>query len=97
MKQGYVYIVSNKNRTTLYIGVTNNIMRRIMEHKSGQGSIFTSRYQLHDLMYFEQISGMQNAINREKQLKNWHREWKWNLIKEANPELVDLAKEWNEK
>ncbi len=94
MKQGYVYILSNKNRTTLYIGVTNDIERRALEHKTGYGSIFTKRYNLHDLLYFERIMGMQNAIDREKQLKNWHKEWKWNLIKEENPELKDLAKDW---
>ena len=94
MKIGYIYFMSNKNRTSLYIGVTNNIQRRVLEHKSGQGSVFTSRYNLTDLLYYERITGMQNAINREKQLKNWHKEWKWNLIKEENPELIDLAKDW---
>jgi putative endonuclease len=94
MKQGYVYIMSNKNRTTLYIGVTSNLERRVLEHKSGLGSIFTKRYNLHDLLYYESIAGMQNAINREKQLKNWHKSWKWNLIKTENPELKDLAREW---
>jgi len=94
MKIGYIYLMSNKNRTTLYIGVTNNIQRRVLEHKSGQGSVFTSKYNLTDLLYFERIIGMQNAINREKQLKNWHKEWKWNLIKEENPELRNLAKKW---
>ena len=94
MKTGYTYIMSNKNRTTLYIGVTNNIERRVLQHKSGHGSVFTSRYNLIDLMYYETIWGMQNAIDREKQLKNWHKEWKWNLIKEKNPDLIDLAKDW---
>lgn len=94
MKTGYTYIMSNKNRTTLYIGVTNNIRRRALEHKTGRGSIFSSRYNLTDLLYFEQINGMLNAINREKQLKNWHKEWKWNLIKAENPELVDIAADW---
>ncbi len=97
MKQGYVYIMSNKNRTTLYIGVTNNLERRVLEHKSGYGSVFTSRYNVHDLLYFEQIPGFQNAIAREKQLKNWHKDWKWNLIKEDNPELKDLANDWFSK
>ncbi|MDP2237848.1 MAG: GIY-YIG nuclease family protein [Bacteroidales bacterium] len=94
MKQGFVYIMSNKNRTTTYIGVTNDIERRVLEHKSGFGSSFTKRYNLHDLIYFESISGMQNAIDREKHLKNWHKEWKWNLIKQENPELKDLAIDW---
>ena len=94
MKQGFVYMVSNKNRTTLYVGVTNNLERRILEHKRGTGSAFTSKYNLTDLMYFEQIDGMLNAIKREKQLKNWHKEWKWNLIKKENPELKDLSDGW---
>jgi len=94
MKEGFVYITSNKNRTTLYIGVTSDLERRVLEHKTGKGSIFTSKYNLTDLLYFEQIMGMQNAIDREKQLKNWHKEWKWNLIKEENPDLADLAADW---
>ena len=79
MKEGFVYILSNMNRTTLYIGVTNNLERRMLEHKAGVGSIFASKYNLTDLLYFEQIQGMKNAITREKQLKNWHKEWTWNL------------------
>lgn len=94
MKEGFVYILSNKNRTTTYIGVTNDLERRIVEHKSGRGFIFTNKYNLTDLLYYERINGMQNAINREKQLKNWHNEWKWNLIKEKNPSLIDLSKDW---
>ena len=94
MKQGYIYIMSNKNRTTTYIGVTNNIKRRVLEHKTGYGSIFSKRYNLHHLLYYESIDGMQNAIDREKQLKNWHKEWKWNLIKGGNPALRDLADGW---
>ena len=93
-KQGYVYIMSNKNRTTLYIGVTNNLERRVLEHKAGIGSTFTKRYQLFDLMYWERVYGMSEAIAREKQLKNWHKVWKWNLIKVDNPKLDDLAVEW---
>lgn len=93
-KQGFVYILSNKNRTTLYIGVTNDLKRRILEHKSGKGSVFTSKYNLIDLVCFEKINGIGRAIEREKQLKNWKSEWKWELIKEENPELIDLAIDW---
>ena len=93
-KAGYVYIVSNKNRSTFYIGVTNDIERRMLEHKSGNGSKFTKKYNLHDLLYFEMILGFAQAIEREKQLKNWHREWKINLIKSENPEMKDLAADW---
>jgi putative endonuclease len=92
-KQGFVYILSNKNRTTLYIGVTNDLQRRILEHKAGKGK-FSSKFNLFDLLYFEQINGIERAIEREKQLKNWNSDWKWDLIKEENSELVDLAKDW---
>ncbi len=94
MDGGFVYIMSNKNRTTNYIGVTNDLERRVIEHKSGFGSKFTSRYKLHDLMYYEYFDGIVPAINREKQLKNWHREWKWDLIKKENAKLKDLAADW---
>ena len=95
MKQAYVYIMSNKNRTTFYIGVTNNIERRVAEHKGRDGSVFAAKYQCYDLLYFEHFWGMQDAIRREKQLKNWHREWKINLIKQENPEMKDLAVHWD--
>ena len=94
MKTGYVYIVSNKNRTTLYVGVTSKLKIRILQHKAGVGSVFTSRYNLHDLLHFETIPRIGKAIKREKQLKNWHTDWKWNLIKKTNPELKDLAADW---
>ena len=94
MRKGFVYIVSNKNRTTFYIGVTSDIKRRILEHKTGKGSAFTHKYNLVDLMYYEKIEGMDECISREKQLKNWHRDWKLNLIRESNPDLKDLAADW---
>ena len=74
----------------LYIGVTSNLYMRIVEHKSGKGSIFTEKYSIKDLLYFEEFTSIEQAIAREKQLKNWHKEWKWNLIKQVNPELKDL-------
>lgn len=94
MRKGFVYIMSNKNRTTFYIGITNAIKRRILEHKTGIGSAFTKKYNLVDLVYYEKIEGLEESIQREKQLKNWHRDWKINLIKEDNPEMVDLAADW---
>lgn len=94
MRKGFVYIMSNKNRTTFYIGVTYAIKRRVLEHKTGKGSVFTKKYNLVDLVYFEKIEGLNECIQREKQLKNWHRDWKINLIKEDNPEMVDLAVDW---
>lgn len=94
MKKYYVYILSNKMRTVLYIGVTNDIERRIFEHKTGHGSSFAQKYNLTDLLYYEEYPSSVDAIAREKQLKNWHREWKWNLIKKVNKNLMDLSKEW---
>ena len=94
MRKGFVYIMSNKNRTTFYIGVTNAIKRRVLEHKTGKGSAFCKKYNLVDLVYYEIIEGLDECIQREKQLKNWHRDWKINLIKEDNPEMVDLAVDW---
>ncbi|MEQ9468288.1 MAG: GIY-YIG nuclease family protein [Ekhidna sp.] len=94
MKYGYTYILSNYKRTSLYIGSTNDIERRTLEHKAGIGSSHTSKYQLKYLMHFEKCPDMRSAIEREHQLKNWHKEWKWNLIKEHNPDLEDLAADW---
>lgn len=87
----YVYIMSNSRLTTLYIGVTNNLERRVLEHKIGTGSDFTTKYKLSRLVYFEEGELIEEAIAREKQLKRWHSEWKWNLIKTMNPDLEDLS------
>ena len=95
LTSAFTYIMSNKNLTTFYIGVTNDLERRENEHKDGNGSEFTSKYNLDHLVYYEIISDINTAIKREKQLKRWHREWKINLIKEMNPTLEDLAKDWN--
>jgi putative endonuclease len=94
MKTYYVYILSNKMRTVLYIGVTNDIERRMFEHKTGHGSVFAKKYNLTDLLYYETYPSNVDAISREKQLKNWHREWKWNLINKNNKNLIDLSKDW---
>lgn len=94
MKNSYIYILSNKNRTVLYIGVTGDLIKRIRAHKSGTGSEFTKKYNLKDLLYFEEFMDINQAISREKQLKNWSKEWKWNLVKELNPELKDLFPEF---
>lgn len=94
LTNAFIYIMSNKNLTTFYIGVTNDLERRVKEHKDGEGSEFTSKYNLHHLVYYEIISDIKTAIKREKQLKRWHREWKINLIKELNPTFEDLAKDW---
>lgn len=89
MSKGYVYFLTNFQRTTLYIGVTSNLSKRIWEHKEGKGSAFTSKYKLTILVYAEEFDSIVDAIGREKQLKNWHKDWKWNLAKEQNPKLED--------
>lgn len=82
MSKGYVYFLTNFQRTTLYIGVTNDLSRRVWNHKQGKDSRFTSKYHLTILVYAEEFDSISDAIAREKQLKNWHKEWKWNLVKE---------------
>jgi len=89
-----VYIVSNFTRSVFYTGVTNNLERRISEHKNNEGGVFTSKYKCHYLLYYEDYSDIRNAIAREKQLKKWHRAWKMELIQKDNPDLLDLAKDW---
>jgi len=90
MKESYVYILSNKNRTVLYVGVTSDLMTRIENHKKGTGSQFTKKYNVYDLMYFEKFNDINQAIEREKKLKNWHSPWKWDLIVAHNPKKIDL-------
>lgn len=90
MKRSYVYILMNKYKTTFYIGVTSNLRTRMTEHLEGKGSIFTKKYNLKDLVFYEEFSDINQAISREKPLKNWHRAWKLDLIKEKNPTLSTL-------
>jgi putative endonuclease len=93
MRQAYVYILSNKHRTTFYIGSTVDLRRRFLEHRRGKEHAFTAKYNLQHLVYYETLSSIHDAKERERQLKNWHREWKLNLIKEKNPQLRDLSAE----
>ncbi len=93
MKTYYVYILTNKLNTTFYIGVTNSLERRIFEHKNELIEGFSKRYKLKKLVYFEDCSTINDALIREKQLKNWHRLWKLNLIKSMNPDFKDLDAE----
>ena len=90
-KTYYTYIMSNLNNTTLYIGVTDNLERRVVEHKSGSGSAFTSKYHCVKLVYYESFSDINQAIAREKQLKGWKRERKDALIDTINKERNDLS------
>jgi putative endonuclease len=93
MKKGYTYIITNYRRTVLYTGVTGNLARRMTQYKNGTGSVFATKYRLKYLVYYEEHPSMYLAIQREKQIKNWHREWKINLIKSVNPEMRDLSEE----
>ena len=88
--QYYVYILTNKKQGTLYIGVTNDLVRRIWEHKNHVVEGFTEKYKLGRLVYYEETDNDESAIQREKQLKNWHRPWKITLIEKNNPEWNDL-------
>jgi len=94
MKNCYVYILSNRSET-LYIGVAGDLQRRIYEHRHKLIDGFTKKYNLTSLVYFETFNNMQDEIQREKQLKNWHREWKINLIESTNPDWKDLSEDFN--
>ena len=89
-KQYYVYILASKRNGTLYIGVTENLVRRIYEHRNNLIEGFTKKYSIHLLVYFETTNDVNSAILREKQLKKWERKWKLNLIEGKNPEWKDL-------
>ncbi len=89
-----VYILTNYNETTFYIGVTSDLEKRVWEHKNKIFKSFSSKYNLDKLVYYETTDSIESAILREKQLKRWHRGWKINLIKENNPEFTDLSVGW---
>ena len=89
-----VYILTNHHNTTFYIGVTSNISKRMWEHKNKITDGFTKKYNINKLVYYETTESIESAIKREKQLKNWHRDWKINLIKKNNPEFKDLSLDW---
>ena len=90
MKQGFIYILANEHNTTLYIGVTSNIVKRVYEHKNKLVEGFSKTYNLTKLVYFEQADSIESAIGREKYLKGKKREFKNKLIKEKNPTWRDL-------
>jgi putative endonuclease len=93
MKKYYVYIMTNRSRT-LYTGVTNNLERRVQEHKSKKTPGFTAKYNITQLAYFEETNDVQAAIAREKQIKGWLRIKKIELIESLNPDWRDLSKDW---
>jgi putative endonuclease len=90
VKQACIYILANKSRGTLYIGVTSDLTARIWQHKNDLVAGFTEKYQVHMLVYYEMHETMLDAIQREKQLKKWNREWKIRLIEEFNATWTDL-------
>ena len=90
-RQYYVYILTNKSNKVLYIGVTNDLERRMYEHKNKMVDGFTKKYNLNKLVYFEGTTDVRSALEREKQLQNWHRSWKINLVNEFNSEWKDLS------
>lgn len=89
----FVYIITNKHKNVIYIGLTNDLERRVYEHETGEVKGFTKKYNCHYLVYYEHFSFIEHAINREKELKKWRREKKDHLISEFNPEWRFLDKE----
>ncbi|MBU4484209.1 GIY-YIG nuclease family protein [bacterium] len=94
LKRYFVYIMASQRNGTLYIGVTNDITRRIYEHKNDLIKGFTKKYKVHLLVYYEEMNDVNAAITREKQLKKWKRSWKLRLIEDLNPEWKDLYEEY---
>jgi putative endonuclease len=90
MRQSYVYILATDRNGTLYIGVTNNLERRIQEHKLHIAKGFTQKYNVHKLVYYELYFDIKTAIEREKRIKKWNRLWKLRLIENKNPQWEDL-------
>ena len=86
----YVYILASGKHGTLYIGVTNDLIRRVYEHRTDAVAGFTKKYAVHTLVYFEETDSIESAIRREKRLKKWSRDWKLDLIERHNPEWADL-------
>ena len=87
----YVYMLASSRHGTLYVGVTNSIRTRLEQHRAGTGSKFVAKYKVHRLVYLECCENPEDAIRREKQFKNWKRDWKIRLIEEDNPEWDDLS------
>ena len=86
----WVYLLASRPRGTLYIGVTNGLIRRVDEHRAGTASAFTRKYKVHMLVWFDEFPSPEVAIQREKTMKEWPRAWKVNLIERDNPHWIDL-------
>ncbi len=93
-KTYYVYLITNWNNKVLYIGVTNNLERRLYEHKNKSLTGFTEKYNVNKLVYFEQTNDIESAITREKEIKKWRREKKNILVESTNKKWEDLSKKW---
>ena len=94
MKTSYVYIITNKNRTVFYTGVTANLTERMIRHREGKGSKFCAKYNVNTLIWYETHMDIRDAIRRETQIERWNRQWKIDMIRAKNPEMRDLlAKE----
>ncbi len=93
MNSYYVYIMASQRNGTLYIGVTNDLIRRVYEHKQRLAEGFTKKYNVKNLVYYEETSAIEAAIHRETQMKKWNRKWKLELIEKQNPEWKDLYEE----
>ena len=94
MDKSYVYFMTNKNNTTIYIGVTSNLVKRVYEHKTKKFKGFTAKYNCDKLVYYEEFTDINQAIVREKQLKAGNRKRKEALINSINPEWKDLSEGW---
>ena len=94
MNYYYIYILTNWNNKVMYIGVTNDLVRRIYEHKNQLAGGFTQRYNIHKLVYVEETGDIKAALAREKQLKGWRRETKNALVESQNPAWKDLSEDW---
>ena len=90
MGQYSVYILANKRNGTIYIGITNNLLKRVHQHKSNLVEGFTKTYKVHELVYYETYKNINDAITREKRMKKWKRKWKLQLIEKFNPNWEDL-------
>ena len=94
-KDAFVYILASKKNGTLYIGVTSDLAKRVWQHKCNLFEGFSKKYDVHQLVYYEQFADIKNAIMREKRLKNWHRQWKIDLIEKHNPDWNDFYDDIN--
>ena len=90
MSHYYIYILASKRNGTLYIGVTNDLIKRVYEHRNDIIEGFTKKYRVHNFVYYEETRDINSAITREKQMKKWRRSWKIELIEKTNPEWKDL-------